>query len=199
MRLSTFKSNPKCHYIIKVLLSACILISTLGSALAEAQTNTEEIELKKIVPALRISDGITQEYMGAILTTYQVLNSGSVSDVNGRVVSRRFNFIFSAGEGYISGRRVTRDAIYMLTPEAQEKVLNTPTETDECYIQTFDFSNAGRLFLTVHNDSYDNPERVYQCFAVALWYFTYEDLEGVDAADWRKSIGDIFATLIERR
>ncbi|GFE65555.1 hypothetical protein [Litoreibacter roseus] len=185
------------YFSICILWSAILSFNIWMSAGASAEEN---ISIgKKIVPGFKVEDEVSQEYIYSVLTTYQILNSKLISEVYGRVDGGRFNFIFTSGRDFIKDQRVSRDAVAILTSEAQEKILNLPTNTDECYIQTFNFSNADRLFLGVHNEPEDSPERVFQCFAVTLWYFTFESLDGVDAADWRKSISEIFSSLIEKR
>ena len=166
----------------KYAFPTLLFLATITSNYADgASTQTLEI-----LPYTKIDDRKIGAKVTSLINTFNLLRGRSESTIDSRSLGE-INFYFVSGENYIISERVSKKALTAFQEDTAEEISALPTNTDTCYVQNFRFDRDQKITVVVHNEDYDYQDDVYRCLVAGLWWFTYQNLNGFDSINWKKS------------
>lgn len=140
-----------------------------------------------IIPATNVEGSQVENFVLSLVTAFQVLNQQEIYFFNNEKDVNRVNFFYASGGDFIIDRRVSSKSLPILSDDATKKISKFDTQSDTCFVQEFRFTDRQPITIAVHNEDGDNVEDVYRCLTVALWSYTFGNIEGIDIQNWRIS------------
>jgi len=173
------------------------LVALFACPFATSSSAEESLEAARphIVPGLKIENRSDLIAIYSILSTYQIISSDEIIEFGEEKESFGIDFLYVSGENYIENRRVNVAAIDMLEEQDIDLISSLDTVSEKCFVESFVFQNGVKMTLGVHNEDGGNPEDVYKCFTVSLWYFARGSADNVDVENWKSSIVHLMSSL----
>lgn len=170
-----------------LLVSICFFVSSSASRAEGADTGP------KLFAATKIDDHRIDALVILLLNTYITFKEGIVFDRTLRNGPEKINFYYASGKNFIVGQRIAEN---VLTPlfdgKAVADITHLPTNSDDCFVQSFVLNNDQRIVLAVHNDNGDDAEDIIRCLTAGLWTFEGGKLSELDVMNWRSSLARLF-------
>lgn len=149
----------------------------------------DPIQPKGMYARITTNDPLTPEKVTPLLSVF-----GNVGQFREMEVSEernpnvRPNFVFASGDGYIVDQHIAKDALTEFDKKAAEFIGKLPTNSDQCYVQSFVLEPENRwVLLAVHNTDAEIPEHLFQCFTAGLHKFVRGTLDGFEPEFWRET------------
>ncbi|MEO1106954.1 MAG: hypothetical protein AAFX90_03450 [Pseudomonadota bacterium] len=140
----------------------------------------------RLSPGLDIRDESDLAAVFSMVSTLQILDRDEPVVFGNLAVKEELNYFFASGPDFISGQRVSTDALEALPDELSSFVRRQPTHTDVCYVQGFD-TGIHPIVVSIHDSSEASKEDIFKCFVASVWYFKNQDVDKYDPDNWRNA------------